>query len=513
MNGFHLDLKRSMPSREYVEHVVKTVRSFGIDTILLEFEDKILIDWLTPEVHPDHWTANDVQWFLQLAKRNHITVIPMIPMMGHMEWILQWPRWAHLRENHDPREICPLHPETPAFLRRFLQTALDLFPDAPLIHIGGDETRALGSCSRCKATKKSKSKIYLDHFLPLIRQVESAGRRATVYGDIFLAHPEILPHLPRSAVICDWDYRSATGLGQTVWGYRNITKPKQLDTLPPRLRRFRRYFLDRNGTFVPFPYAAFLKDQGFDVILLSAARCIGDNYCVPQTLRHIQNTTAAARRARELNLMGTIVTDWAVRYDHVETTLPAAAASAWTYQDPQLTTEELAERFAEEYFGCRWPTIIHDLNLLAPILPDIQANDQNTSPGGIVRPYIRAMYSDPNGWPCKDVSSTLAKVKQSYQRGLKRLRKQAPKIQRNQDAFALWMLAAETLVHKAAAVPTIMKLAQGKRVPPAAKQKRIGEIRQLCRKHKKLFGKTFLPVSVETEIRLRFTESLELLQA
>ena len=46
MNRSHLDLKWSMPTFGYIRDILKTAQSLGIDTILLEFENKLYIDWL-----------------------------------------------------------------------------------------------------------------------------------------------------------------------------------------------------------------------------------------------------------------------------------------------------------------------------------------------------------------------------------------------------------------------------------------------------------------------------------
>ena len=216
MKGLHLDLKWSMPKREYIEAIIVQASTLGIDTILFEFENKLMIDWLKPAIHPEHWTLTDLYWFLKLTKRHKMTVIPMVPLMGHMEWILQWPWWQHMQENHDRMEICPSHPEAANFVKRLLQTVLDIFKDSPMIHIGGDETASLGSCPRCRATNKTKGQIYMEHYTPLIKQVESAGKRALIYSDMFCAYPDALNEILKSVIIIDWDYLLLLDLAQNI---------------------------------------------------------------------------------------------------------------------------------------------------------------------------------------------------------------------------------------------------------------------------------------------------------
>jgi len=512
MNGLHLDLKWPLYSWDYLRSVLTTARSLGIDTLLLEFENKIRLDGFERAVHPDHWTASDVKKFLRLARAKGITVIPKVPLMGHLEWLLQWPWWSHLQENHDRREICPSHPETPALLARLLDTVLDLFPDTPMIHLGGDETFSLGSCPKCKGRKQSKGEIYLDHYRPLIRQAESAGRRVLIYSDMILAHPEIINRIPRSVVVCDWDYWSGAFPGRNIWGFKGKEPGESWSDVPEHLRHYERYFTRPDGTLQEFPYARFLKEAGFDVVTFSAAKASGDNYCAPRTAMHVRNVMAGAKRARELDLLGTLVTSWAPRFNHLETNWPALAASAWTYRDPGLGYAAGSERFAKEFFGGDWPGIFDDLDKLSPELPDLHAYAPDPFPPDVVHRCITTMYRDPDGPACKAIRDNLAKVQASYRRGLAILQKNQGKIRKNKSMYTHWLLAAHTLVHKARVVPTLVKLAQGKKVSSTVRAGFTKEITRLADRHRKLFRPTMGPVSLEMEINLRFSETMELLK-
>jgi hypothetical protein len=432
--------------------------------------------------------------------------------MGHMEWVLQWPWWAHLQENTDRREICPSHPETPAFVGRLLQTVMDLFPQAPMIHLGGDESWSLATCPKCKDGGKTKGEIYLQHYLPLFRQVAAAGKRPMIYGDMILSHPEIIEKVPRSVVICDWDYWSGTGGGRNIWGYKSIEPTDSWADIPKQYQQFKKYFLQLDKTHTPFPYAAFLKDSGFDVVIFSAAKSCGDNYCVPRTRMHVENTLAAAKRARELGLMGTLVTSWAVRFNHFETNWPAIAASAWTYADPDLDYARISGRFCGEFFGWTRPGLFDILDLLSPDLPDLHSYQADPYPPDIVHSCLKKTYGDPQGPNCKTLAAKHSDVLRSYRRGLEQLKKYAPVVKRNRDMYEHWVLAAEVLIHQARTAPVIMKLAQGKKVSAVARAGIGKEIHRLVPKMEKLFRKTIRPISLAMETQMRFAERLEILK-
>lgn len=511
MNGLHLDIKWSMYRPEYFETILSQAADLGIDTILLEFENKLFFDWLKPALHPERWTKKELKQFLTLAKKKNLTVIPSVPLLGHMEWILQWPHWAYLRENNDFHEICPSHPVTPEFVGRLLEETIRLFPDAPMIHLGGDESRSLGTCPSCKT--KSKADLYVAHYRPLIEQVERAGKRAMLYGDILLAHPQVLEKISRSVVICDWDYWSGQNTVCRIWGSPVQVKPgESWAKVPAPLRRFKKYFLDRKDRLIDFPYAAFLKDQGFDVVTLSAARSCGDNYCAPLTRWHVLNAMAGARTARTHNLMGTIITSWQVRFNHLETNWPAIAASAWSYQDPSLSYDELSDRFATEFFGLAWPTIFNDLDLLWEDLPGIRGGHSNPCPPNFNPPYLRGLYQDPASEHSRYLEKQQPLSMKAFRRGLGCLNRRKAKVTRHAHAYDHWLLAAETLVHKAQLEPVLKCLIQGQKVSPSLRTHLMNESHVLADRHLKLFEKTILPQSMQMELEVRFGEPLAILQ-
>ncbi|MFA5863918.1 MAG: family 20 glycosylhydrolase [Phycisphaerae bacterium] len=462
-------------------------------------------------IHPDAWSINDLKWFLQLCRNHHITVIPKVPLLGHMEWLLQWPWWSHLQENADRREICPTHPEVPIFVSKLLKEVLQIFPDAPCIHLGGDESFSLGTCQRCLDTGKTKSRIYLDHYLPLIQQVQAAGRRPMIYGDMILGHPEIMDNLPRSLVICDWDYWSGTGPGRNVWGYQGISKVAELKHFPPQFNRFRKYFTSPDDTLASFPYATFLKDEGFDVVLMPSARCMGDNYCTPRTWLHARNACAAGQKAAELGLEGLIITSWAVRFNPLETNWPSIAAGAWSYREPQLELEQISERFAFHFFGLDCTELFNIFDLLSPTLPDLQAHHANPYPPDIVHNYIHTLYKDPHSESCRFVAQNLSQIKKSYDLGLNKLQKLYDKVIRNRTMYQHWLLMAKTLKHKADRVVTLIELVQNRKLPRRGFNKILNEIEGLSAEYQKVLGKTILEVSLDMELRLRFEEVNELI--
>lgn len=509
--GLHLDLKWSMFKKSFLAFFVRQAAALGVNTILLEFENKIKFPWLGQAVHPDAWKIDEVRDFCRLCKKYNITVIPKVPLMGHMRWILQWPQWAHLQENGNPDELCPNHPESVAFTHRLLDDVMELFPDAPAIHIGGDETHSLGTCRRCLATQKSKGDIYIGHYIPLIRRIEKTGRRAMIYGDMLLSHPQTLDHLPKSTMICDWDYSSGGQPGRWIWGYKYVRTADELAAIPKIYDVYRDYLATPGGDLREFPYSLYLKDKGFDVILLSSARHAGDNYCAPRTIYSTKCCMAAAKHAVAHKLQGVIITSWAIRFNHLQTSWPAFAAAAWAYSNPSLTIEQAGRRFAEEYFGLKDIDVLPIFDMLSPFLPDLAAKACTPYPPDIIHKYLKAMYSGGNSADFIFAKQHVTENAESYKAGLNSLLKLQDKIRRNKDMFDHWLLAAKTLCHKAKALPTIFSIVQKKPCSLKVRKELMKEVDLLCEAYKLIFGKTLKKASFDMEIMLRFYEERELL--
>jgi len=500
-----------MYRKKYFTEIVSRASILGFDTILLEFENKIQIDWLRQAIHPDAWSTKDLTWFLRLCRAHRITVIPKVPLLGHLAWVLQWPWWAHLRENNDVSEICPHHPETATFTRKLLGEVLSLFPDAPAIHLGGDETESLGSCPRCQATGKTKARIYTDHYLPLIQQVEHSGRQAMMYGDMLLTYPEALEKIPKSVIVCDWDYWSGGQDGRWVWGLGHIRTSKELDKLPQPLAWYRKYLVGPKGRLKEFPYATFLKEKGFPVVLLPTARCGGDNYCAPMTLYHVQNAMAAARHVLGHQLDGIIITSWATRFNHLQTNWPSIAATAWTFREPEITAKEVSRRFSAEFFGLKCDAFFEILDAFKTLLPDLHAKAARPTYPNILHKYIEYLYRDPASAACRQVEQDYPAVKKSFHEGFRKLAELENRVRRNRSMFRHWVLAGKTLVHKVEVLPDLMRLSQKKSMSRGRREKMLREIDELVQEYKQVFGPTMPGTSLDMEIRLRFQEERELI--
>ena len=118
---------------------------------------------------PYFYTVEDVKDILAFAKARHIKVMPEIEFPGHARALLAaHPEFSCRGESigRTPRTtwgvekdvICAANEDAVRYLERVLDAVCDLFPDADVIHIGGDECfcERWKTCPKCQALKEKE---------------------------------------------------------------------------------------------------------------------------------------------------------------------------------------------------------------------------------------------------------------------------------------------------------------------------------------------------------------------
>jgi hexosaminidase len=107
----HLDLKGAPPKPAYFEEIFPLLAKLGATGILMEYEDMFPYAGLSLENTPAHnaYTPAAVTQINQLAKENHLEIIPLIQTFGHLEFLLKLPEHLHLREVPDQPQVCILY--------------------------------------------------------------------------------------------------------------------------------------------------------------------------------------------------------------------------------------------------------------------------------------------------------------------------------------------------------------------------------------------------------------------
>jgi len=223
--GFHLDIARGgVPKVETFKRLLRWLFLLKYNYLAIYFED--LFPWKkypTIGVHRGRLTEEELRDVVEYGKKLGIEVFPSLELLGHMENILTLPEFWRFSEWHRPSEGCldVSNEEARRFAYDLLEEAVDFFKDAEYIHIGGDETWALGRGKSLNKTWKFEGpKLYEQHYKRLIEIVKSRGKKPMLWGDmitgIFLTEEErkvwsklLESEMWGEALIANWNYRPA----------------------------------------------------------------------------------------------------------------------------------------------------------------------------------------------------------------------------------------------------------------------------------------------------------------
>lgn len=207
--GVHL-----LASRDALSFLGKLITNLlaplKINHIVLQ-TDKI--EWNShPEVTDPHnsMPQEDVRQLLEIARRHHITVTPLVQSPGHLEWAFRG--GANLEIAEDPSEpycYCMSNPKSYEFIFSIMDEAIELFGNPEYFHAGRDEFDMRGNLpvdEACRAI--GKERLYIQDTLKVYQHLRSKGCKMMMWGDI-LTKPgfrEFVGELPRDIVINDWRY-------------------------------------------------------------------------------------------------------------------------------------------------------------------------------------------------------------------------------------------------------------------------------------------------------------------
>ena len=207
--GVHDDLSRGpLPTLETLERRIRTAAELKLNLYLLYFETSFAY-----RAHPllaasgGTLDSSDVDQLVRFARRHHVELVPEQQTTGHMQTILRQEHYQPLAEFPHGSTIAP-GPDADAFVGSMVSELAPLFP-GPWIHLGGDEPGDLGQGrSRSRVESEGPDGLFLDHVSHLAAIARAHGKRAMIWGDAIVDHPEWASRFPRDVAITSWCYDS-----------------------------------------------------------------------------------------------------------------------------------------------------------------------------------------------------------------------------------------------------------------------------------------------------------------
>ena len=155
------------------------------------------------------FTPDQIDTIRKRLQAHQMEIIPMVQCLGHAYNVLIHEEYAGYREVPGTfQQYCPTHPKIADLYMEFVDEYLERFPGVRQWHMGGDESKQIGFCSRCKAKveKVGKSRLYVDHVSEIALRLRKRGLTPMVWSDMLEAHPEDIARLPKDIKIVYWNY-------------------------------------------------------------------------------------------------------------------------------------------------------------------------------------------------------------------------------------------------------------------------------------------------------------------
>lgn len=528
--AYHIDLKRAMWRLDYLADFIQRLKRWGFNAVVLEVEDKFRFSKHPAVVHPEAPTHAQWRAWAQSCRKLGMDVIPLVQTLGHLEFAINRPEYAHLREAPGMAEhVDVTNPASRPFVMDLLDEVIDVFEPKHFVHLGGDETWQLAKSPRLRPCLKHRGKLYLQHLLPIIANIRHRNLRPMLWHDMVVTHPEIMRQIPRDVLMVHWDYMiGALREKRTmIWGGQlpdgkgrgNIfvewgTRYNKCVT--PEFRKFLAAFAvdaqtRKDGTFPAFYCTTALQALGLDVVTASANRSAGDQSGIPLATRHTPNCYWSAKMGLSA-ASGNIVTSWAVRHNHPETNLASTYAAALAARGKPGDKVEIAySAWAESVFGVAMPKFSGAV-LLA---------EQGVDPlgrAGIWRNHLDSLLRDQDRFPqslkemVKSLGGTaragafLTRLRRGYALARKTFLLCRSRAKRNKNLLDFWIEGVDLQDFYAEFLQAAIAKTLGLRA--SALHKRLCVLVAATRV---LFCRTYMRVSVENEILLRYGFHLEYL--
>jgi len=213
IRAVQLDLARQKESLTAIGDFLTFAAEWGYNTLFLYLEGVVRTNSFPHPPKESSYSEEELRQVLTMARSAKLDVIPGLATLGHAEHFLEHAHLSHLREggSWSRNMFCPSQPGTYEFLESYLKEMATLFP-SPHIHIGCDESWALGACPVCRqrlANGEKREDLFIQHITRTHRFLTGLGKRVWIWSDMLETFsPEALARIPRDIVLCEWHYKS-----------------------------------------------------------------------------------------------------------------------------------------------------------------------------------------------------------------------------------------------------------------------------------------------------------------
>ncbi len=332
IKGIHLDLKYQVPNKAYLMDWVKRLPGYGINALLIEYEDTFPFKTYPFLACKDAFTPDELKRFLGTAREAGLTLIPLVQTYAHLEFALTHPQLAHLREKPEiMTKICARKPEASRFVQDLLTDVLEYHKEDTFFHLGGDEVWHTGWCDACtkRLEEVGPAVMWSEHEKPLLEFMLARGKRPIIWDDIFWKEPEAVGRssLPKETILHAWNY-----------GITSLA-PKKAEAT----------HLEYGDTSSVLQQVDRYHEAGFQTL---AAPCYNWGVLFGQHTHCLKNTQVWAQKAKATGMLGMLNTAWACFHIPLQVSNLHVKATGELLRNPDVTLDDAWQnRFLKDEFG------------------------------------------------------------------------------------------------------------------------------------------------------------------
>ena len=174
----HWDTKHHQKRPETLRRIIDWLALFKVNTIGFEMEDKYEFPSHPLAGAPGAYTKDEMQALTRYALERHIQLVPQIQAPAHMNWLLKYKEYEHLKADGSNYQMCMCDPETREVIGELYQDMIDATPGVKYFHASTDEVYYAGICDKCEReySDENRSLYWVEYANWMHRWLAERGR-------------------------------------------------------------------------------------------------------------------------------------------------------------------------------------------------------------------------------------------------------------------------------------------------------------------------------------------------
>ncbi|MCK5878325.1 MAG: family 20 glycosylhydrolase, partial [Holophagae bacterium] len=231
INGILIDCSRLMERRDYYYRLIDFMADWKMNVLQLHFCDDhglgIRLPGFSDIAAPNAFTPREIKALVAYATERGIEIIPELAAFGHIRYLTDHPKYAHLLVGKKSRNIRfnaidPTNPESKKVIERLLRETVKLFP-GPRVHVGCDEVDVAECCEGKE--NLDPSTLWADYVNSILDLVKKYDRAPLFWADHPVKDSKIRQLLDKDSTAVWWGYtpsvREADLKKLTAAGFKN----------------------------------------------------------------------------------------------------------------------------------------------------------------------------------------------------------------------------------------------------------------------------------------------------